>query len=1040
MGPSRELLFRLDPVCERFEDALRAPGDPPRLEAYLSGWEGDERAELFRLLLALELDYRRGSNPTPADPTPADYQDRFPEFASYLSGLLEATPTAPPQEPLPPDVVGRYRVLGTLGRGGMGIVLRVHDPDFDRPLAVKLGLRQDPEAERRFLAEARITGQLQHPGIPPAHAVGRLADGRPYFSMKLIEGRTLADLLTTDDVPQPRLLHVFEQVAQTLGYAHSKGVLHRDLKPANVMVGEFGEVQVMDWGLAKTLTARQDADKPPFAEAATAPVGGASPNQTTDHPAADESAGDRTRPGTVLGTLSFMAPEQARGEADAIDARADVFGLGAILCTILTGKPPYVATDLAALWAQARGSDLAGARDRLDACGADGELVALAKACLSPRPADRPADGQAVADGVTAYLTGVQERLQAAQREQAVAAAREAEQRKRRRGWLAAAAVVVLTAVSGLGAVLVVQRRANLDLGRKNEELAASRVKVDNRFDLAVGAIETFHTGVSEDTLLKQDQFKELREKLLTQAAGFYGQLETLLAAETDARSRRSLGAGYFQLGGLTEKIGSKPEALAVHRKALAVRRELAAEPGAAPEKRLDLARSLRAVGILLWTTGDAAGGVKAFEEGRAEAAAVAAEHPTEAARVVLAQCHHGLGILLGRTGKLAEALEEYEHARAIRQALVDAHPASTKFRLELADTYQALGVDLSTTDKTDAALAAYGNARAIRQQLVDENPTVAQYQNDLAQSHYNDGQLYSELGESRKALASYQQCMALRKRVAAAYPAVTSFQRDLAASYNSVGWELAEMKRTKEALELYEQARRIYVALAEAHPGVTVHQIDLGLFHYNIARLLADTGDRGKALASYLESLAVRQKVAAANPTVNQFQQNLAASHNAIGLLHAKERRFPEALAALGEALGIRQKLVDANPGVAAFALDLGESYADRGWAQVRGGRPAEAAGDLRRALRLWADDVGTRFERARVLALLAGLGGDAKAGVPTAEAAASGGQAVGLLREVFKTGELRLGWLKGPDWDALREREDFKKLLAELGKKADT
>src|SRR5262245_33001283 len=148
---------------------------------------------------------------------------------------------------------GRYHVIGEIAHGGMGVVLRVIDLDVQRPLAVKVLLRDyDRTAIGRFLEEARITGQLQHPGIPPVHEIGRLEDGRPFFSMKLIEGHTLSELLRDRPSPQadlPRFLKIFEQIAQTLAFAHSRGIIHRDLKPLNVMVGAFGEVQVMDWGL-----------------------------------------------------------------------------------------------------------------------------------------------------------------------------------------------------------------------------------------------------------------------------------------------------------------------------------------------------------------------------------------------------------------------------------------------------------------------------------------------------------------------------------------------------------------------------------------------------------------------------------------------------------------------------------------------------------------------------------------------------------------------------------------------------------------------
>src|SRR5262249_54399030 len=151
-------------------------------------------------------------------------------------------------------------ILGELGRGGMGVVYRARDPQLHRSLAIKV-LRPEvagqPDMRRRFLEEAQITAQLQHPGIAPLHEQGELDDGRPYFTMKLVKGRTLAELLK--DRPHaghelPRFLAIFEQVCQALAYAHSRGIIHRDLKPANVMVGAFGEVQVMDWGLAKLVS------------------------------------------------------------------------------------------------------------------------------------------------------------------------------------------------------------------------------------------------------------------------------------------------------------------------------------------------------------------------------------------------------------------------------------------------------------------------------------------------------------------------------------------------------------------------------------------------------------------------------------------------------------------------------------------------------------------------------------------------------------------------------------------------------------------
>src|SRR5262249_23151722 len=173
---------------------------------------------------------------------------------------------------------------------------------------------------------------------PPVYEVGTLSDGRPFLAMKLIQGRTLDRLLREKGPGAAPWLAVFEAICQAVGYAHSEGVIHRDLKPGNVMVGAFGEVQVMDWGLAKVLpsapaTGKADEDDP---WATTAPDEG----EPTPPPATEP-----TQPGRIMGTPAFMPPEQAIGAIDQIDRRSDVFGLGAVLCALLTGQPPFVAPD-----------------------------------------------------------------------------------------------------------------------------------------------------------------------------------------------------------------------------------------------------------------------------------------------------------------------------------------------------------------------------------------------------------------------------------------------------------------------------------------------------------------------------------------------------------------------------------------------------------------------------------------------------------------------------------------------------------------------
>src|SRR5438132_632581 len=216
----------------------------------------------------------------------------------------------------------------------MGVVYRARDTALGRDVAVKLLAERypaDSPAAQRFLSEARITGQLQHPGIPAVHRVGTLAAGRPFLAMKLIKGSTLEALLkqrTDPSAERGRLLAIFEAVCQAVGYAHAHRVIHRDLKPANVMVGAFGEVQVMDWGLAKVLGEETPATAEALAAEETRAWTQVSPTPET---------GPHTQAGSLVGTPAFIPPEQAVGEIERVNERSDVFGLGALLAMILTG-------------------------------------------------------------------------------------------------------------------------------------------------------------------------------------------------------------------------------------------------------------------------------------------------------------------------------------------------------------------------------------------------------------------------------------------------------------------------------------------------------------------------------------------------------------------------------------------------------------------------------------------------------------------------------------------------------------------------------
>lgn len=284
------------------------------------------------------------------------------------------------------EPAGRYKFLGILGRGGQGIVLLCLDLELDREVAIKILREGLPLALRqRLIQEARIYSKLDHPAIVPIFDAGELGGGSPYLVMKLVRGKTLTRLLSEKSGQAPdthELLLLFEAICQAIAYAHDQGVIHCDLKPSNIMVGFFGEVRVLDWGLARILDEHARAGR---REASPLDLG--------------------------AGTPGYMSPEQARG--DEPGTSSDVFGLGAILCEILTGEPPVSGQDTLSVLAHSQVTDLETALGRLRASGAPPELVQLACQCLDPDPARRPARAREVAVKMREYFEGVKLRSQA---------------------------------------------------------------------------------------------------------------------------------------------------------------------------------------------------------------------------------------------------------------------------------------------------------------------------------------------------------------------------------------------------------------------------------------------------------------------------------------------------------------------------------------------------------------------------------------------------------------------------------------------------
>jgi tetratricopeptide (TPR) repeat protein len=605
-----------------------------------------------------------------------------------------------------PAAPAGFDLLEEVGRGGMGVVYRARDLALDREVAVKvLQDRFAPGSATavRFVEEARITAQLQHPGIPAVYQVGALPGGRPFLAMKLIKGQTLADRMK--DGPPLDPLAVIEAVSQAVGYAHAHGVIHRDLKPANVMVGRFGEVQVMDWGLAKVLASRerQRPEDDPAVPTAT----------MTEVRSRRESDGTHTLDGSVLGTPAFMPPEQAAGELDRVGAPSDVFGLGAILCALLTGKPPFDGPDAEGARLNAVRGRTEGAFARLSASGADPDVIALCKRCLAFEPADRPADAGAVAAAVAALRRAADERARQAERDRLTAATVKfledrvfaAARPQGQDGGLGKDVTLRDALAASLPALTtdfadqpLVEARLRMTLGTSflclgEADTAAAQYQAARR-------LYTDHRGPDHpDTLAGTD-------KLAASYADLGRHAEALqLRTEALAARRTRLGPDHPDTVAGMSELARSYNALARHAEALALREQVVALRQARPgPDHPDTLASLSDLATSYYFLSRHAEALRLREEALARRTArLGRHHPDTLQSLFDVAISH---LALDRN---AEALARFEQARALREAaLGPTHPDTLWALWGVAAAYAALG-------RYDEALPRFEQTFALR-------------------------------------------------------------------------------------------------------------------------------------------------------------------------------------------------------------------------------------------------------------------------------------------------------------------------------------
>ncbi len=884
----------------------------------------------------------------------------------------------------------RLQVFGEIARGGMGSVLRGRDADLGRDLAVKVLLADHhdrPEMVRRFVEEAQIGGQLQHPGIVPVYELGAFADRRPFFTMKLVRGRTLAELLHEREDPSvdlPRFLGIFAQVCQTMAYAHARGVIHRDLKPSNVMVGSFGEVQVMDWGLAKVLRG-------------TGEPGGDSRPDDDDHneeapvaTARSLEGADMSQAGAIMGTPAFMAPEQALGQGERVDERADVFALGSILCEILTGRPAFTGTSSIEIVRKAARGDTAEALARLEACGAEGELVALARDALAVDRDERPRDASAVADRMTAYLSGVQERLRLTELARARADARAEEERKRRLVTMGlAAAIVMLVGLGAVGAAVYVRQKqeqaSRLSVALRDVELLRRQALDDpngspERWAAAAAAAQRAADllGPLIDARSRRE-VEDLREEVRRRAGAARADAELLRRAQ-DLRLRRmeerddtvadASYASAFRAAGLDldalgpeaagARIRSRPPRVAlalatvlddwaarrrsIRGKDEAAWKRLVAAAGAAdPDATRDRLREL-------WSLPDP----KAQRAALLELARQADPQKWPTTTVTR------LAWILGMAGENPAAVDLLRRTDLAQpgdvwvnfhlgRLLADLRPP----RMDEAIAHLSAARALQPETGHDLAilllrLGRFGEAKAILEQLVRLRPDIVGQWFDLAR-------LLQEHGDAAGAADARE------KGTAAARKAVLE-RPDDAERRSDLGRFLAAQGKFDEAIAECREAVRLWPDA----PGA----------HHILATVLARCGKYQEAAAECRETLRLRpddaqarSDLSAALLALSKPAEAVAEAREAIRLRPAIDSGYFQLARALA-AQGQRDEAIAAYRDAIRLWADFVDAYVNLGGLLLDAGKQDEALAAYRDALRIRPDHPDAHLGLARVMA----------------------------------------------------------------------
>jgi len=797
-----------------------------------------------------------------------------------------------------------YEILGVLGQGGMGVVYKARHIRLNRIVALKMmlsGAHGSMEESNRFRSEAEAVASLKHPNVVQIYEIGE-HEGMPFFSLEFVEGGSLAEKLNGAPQPPRQAAELSEKLARAMFVAHQAGIIHRDLKPANILLQSDGEPKITDFGLAKHL---------------------------------DTQSG-QTRTGAVMGTPSYMAPEQAAGKTKELGPPADIYALGAILYDVLTGRPPFKGETVLATLLLVQSMEPLSPMRLQPSVPADLETICLK--CLQKEPNKRYPTAQDLADDLRRFLEG---RPIAAR---PIAAPERIIKWARRHPSTAALVAVSIGALLalGLGGLVFAQHERHraeeaVTLRKQAEENARSafeqehlaqenearanleRQRAEVNFKHARAAVDEMLTRVSQDDLAREPRMEKVRRDLLQKALRFYQRF--VQEKSDDPQVRWETGRAQQRIGDIQEMLGQHDPAVRAYQAALAILGQLAAEYQQRPDFRQDLSVVHNNLGIVLQAAGQKDRAEEAYRRSLAEKEKLVADFPeVPAYRRELASSYNNRGILLQTRNQFHDAENAYRQAIALFTKLTSEVPDSTDYQQELARTYANLGVLLQINHRSPQAEDAYRQAVAVQSHLVALLPNVPEFQKEHGRSLFNLGVLLQLNGAPQKAEDVYRQAISIFMRLSSEFPSVPEYRHELAVSNNNLGNLYQDLRRPKAAEECWNQARALLTKLVEEVHGVPIYRQELARNHNELGIYLASTGNAQEAEAHWRQALALQSALVIEFPQEPAYRQELARSHGNLGILMAQRNQLDRAEEHYRKALDTLDDLATKFPAVAGY------------------------------------------------------------------------------------------------------------------------